>query len=359
MLKIAVIGAGVTGLTVAHHLKNCADVTVFDKGRGVGGRTATRRADPFAFDHGAQYFVAKTQRFGSFLEPALREGVIARWDAEFTEIDAALVGNVTGKASMAKPKSKPKFKPKLQPKLLNSKAWSNDRPHFVGLPGMNALAKFLARDVNVRTGVLIHKLHQAQKTSSKEWELFDECHNSCGVFDWVIVTTPAEQAVQLIPTFFSHYDDVKNVTLLPCFAVMLGFNKPLTLPFEAALIRNSPVSWIAQNNSKPGRPDAFSLVIHSNNELAGQHVDGDYLNVQNTLIDEGSRITQSDLHEHDHVAMHRWLYANTVKHNNNKREPLIDTNNQIAAVGDWCASAKIESAFLNGAQLSDALIELI
>ena len=40
-------------------------VTVFDKGRGPGGRLATRRADDLRFDHGAQYFTARDPRFAT------------------------------------------------------------------------------------------------------------------------------------------------------------------------------------------------------------------------------------------------------------------------------------------------------
>ena len=54
MTKIAIIGAGLSGLTAAHDLKEHANVTLYEKSRGVGGRLATRRAEPFSFDHGAQ-----------------------------------------------------------------------------------------------------------------------------------------------------------------------------------------------------------------------------------------------------------------------------------------------------------------
>jgi renalase len=56
---IAIIGAGIAGLACAQRLQDggCS-VTLFDKGRGAGGRMATRRVTtPFgeiAFDHGAQ-----------------------------------------------------------------------------------------------------------------------------------------------------------------------------------------------------------------------------------------------------------------------------------------------------------------
>ncbi|MFW5789075.1 MAG: FAD-dependent oxidoreductase [Spirochaetota bacterium] len=50
---VPVVGAGIAGLTAARRLVDASlDVTVLDKGRGVGGRMATRR------------FGGATRRFG-------------------------------------------------------------------------------------------------------------------------------------------------------------------------------------------------------------------------------------------------------------------------------------------------------
>ena len=63
-MKIIVVGAGLSGLSAARELSSRGhDVTVFDKGRGVGGRLATRRAGSAVFDHGAQFFTARSDEF--------------------------------------------------------------------------------------------------------------------------------------------------------------------------------------------------------------------------------------------------------------------------------------------------------
>ncbi|MEO0815401.1 MAG: FAD-dependent oxidoreductase, partial [Myxococcota bacterium] len=58
--RVAIVGAGMAGMSCARTLADHGvPVTVFDKGRGPGGRMSTRRAEPHVFDHGAQYFVAR------------------------------------------------------------------------------------------------------------------------------------------------------------------------------------------------------------------------------------------------------------------------------------------------------------
>jgi len=56
MTDIIIIGAGIAGLACARPLADAGlHVIIIDKGRGIGGRVATRRADDLRFDHGAPY----------------------------------------------------------------------------------------------------------------------------------------------------------------------------------------------------------------------------------------------------------------------------------------------------------------
>jgi len=66
-VRVAVVGGGLAGLTAASRLARggCA-VTVYETGRGPGGRTSTRRAGPdgsgWQFDHGAQVSFSQLPR---------------------------------------------------------------------------------------------------------------------------------------------------------------------------------------------------------------------------------------------------------------------------------------------------------
>ncbi|HEY9882642.1 MAG TPA: FAD-dependent oxidoreductase, partial [Thermosynechococcaceae cyanobacterium] len=57
---IAVIGAGMAGLTCAQQLQQTGDrVVILEKSRGVGGRIATRRLHETLADHGTCYLTPK------------------------------------------------------------------------------------------------------------------------------------------------------------------------------------------------------------------------------------------------------------------------------------------------------------
>lgn len=61
--KIAIIGAGMSGLNLANHLADVAEIVVFEKSDKLGGRIATHQTSDFTFDHGAQFFTAKSPAF--------------------------------------------------------------------------------------------------------------------------------------------------------------------------------------------------------------------------------------------------------------------------------------------------------
>ena len=63
-MQIAVVGAGVAGAFCSKALKKMgAVVTVFEAGRGPGGRMSRRKEGQHQFDHGAQFFYAESDAF--------------------------------------------------------------------------------------------------------------------------------------------------------------------------------------------------------------------------------------------------------------------------------------------------------
>ena len=132
MIRVAIVGAGLSALSLAHLLGNRVEVTLFEKARGVSGRMSTRRAEPHFFDHGAQYFTARTKPFQKFIQPFIDEGVIQKWSARYARFD--------------------------DNRILELKDWENDEPRYVGSPAMNSFAKALSLDLDITLNTRIVSL---------------------------------------------------------------------------------------------------------------------------------------------------------------------------------------------------------
>ena len=117
MKSVAIIGAGMAGLALGKAIKHRMKVTIFEKSRGLGGRISTRYAGAFEFDHGAQFFVAKSDEFKAFIAPLVSKGVVSTWNANFIELD--------------------------RDKVISSRNWEKKYPHYIGVPRMNSIGHYL------------------------------------------------------------------------------------------------------------------------------------------------------------------------------------------------------------------------
>ena len=130
---MAIVGAGLSGLMAARDLRaRGLDVVLFDKGRSPGGRLATRRIGDARLDHGAQFFTVRTEAFGAHVREWVDAGVVYEWCRGFTDGDGNQAGDGGG----------------------------DGHPRYAVHGGMNALAKHLARDLDVRCDSLVFSLHR-------------------------------------------------------------------------------------------------------------------------------------------------------------------------------------------------------
>jgi len=319
MKNIAIIGAGIAGLTLANKLKGKYDVTVFEKSRGVGGRMATRYADDYQFDHGAQYFTAKSPEFIEFVEKLKNEGVIDIWNARFVELD----GN----------------------KITKEHVWDENAPHLLAIPKMNQIGKYLAQGIKTNVNCHIDSLVRY----NNEWKIFNNEGVCVGTYDYIVSAIPPEQADELIFDNVKFKHDLPQYQMSACFSLMLGFKTPKDLPFEAALVNNQDISWISVNSSKPDRPKGYSILVHSTNQWADSNIESDIEWVRSHMIKQLEHVTQVKMTDHDYINIHRWKYANIGQQDGPKF--LEDKKNSIAAIGDWLIKGKVESAFTSAISL--------
>lgn len=354
MQKIAIIGAGISGLTLAQQLKNHADVVVFEKARGVGGRMSTRYVTvppltspteqgsarsvghflgsggaeaptQYYFDHGTQFFTARSKAFQQFLQPFQEAGVVQEWQGKVITLEEG--------------------------KDPTKRLWFE--PHYVATPNMNSLCKALAAGITIHTSCEIAPL-SGKKMSN--WELQDQQGKELGVFDWVISTAPPAQTIRLFGETLPQHSAIHSVRMQGCYALMLGFNTPWEKQWIAANVQNNPIAWIAVNSSKPGRhANITCLVVHSQNDWAEAHIDDDVEQAQLVLLKQFYNITGINPDNADYISTHRWRYAIVDK--TDESSQWLNEEQGLAATGDWCGASRIEDAWLHATALAEQLIQ--
>lgn len=326
-MRIAVIDAGIGGVTLASRLAKSHDVVLFEKGRGVGGRMASRYAGAFSFDHGAQYFTVRDPAFADLLQPLRETGAIAPWTGSIARIEG---GGIT---DLAAPRDE----------------------HLVGVPNMNSVAKALAQGLDLRLGVEIAPL--AGWTESG-WQLHGADGADHGLFDWVISTTTAHQTVALFAADAPVDGSLRSSRMAPCYALMLGFDQPMPLPWIAARVTGSPIDWIGVNSTKPGRDaTGTTLVVHSTSDWAAQHLGQDLDGLGSLLAQALHDATGIDPSSATFRATHRWASARRLPQADSR--PYCDPLHRLAATGDWTRGSRVEDAALSALDLASMIEEAI
>lgn len=189
-MKIAIIGAGIAGLTAAREfIKRGANVTVFEKARGLGGRVSTKRLPWGTLDIGAQYFTARNKRFQRQVAQWVKQNNAKQWS--FTPY------KVTASGLCAKP---------------------DNIQRYVGVPGMNSIAHALAGDIDVCTNTRIDSITRC----TNGWQLSSaESKITNDRYDWVVASMPAEQSRALLAdTAIAQH--IPETVHEPCWALALA-----------------------------------------------------------------------------------------------------------------------------------------
>lgn len=325
MQRLTIIGAGLAGVTLARRCQGHMQVTVIEKSRGVAGRMSTRRLDDQVFDHGAQYFTIKDDRFADMLHPYREAGVVAPWDARIVTINADTPGAV-------------------HPKEMTS-------PPMIAAPGMTGLVKAMSAEMDITTGCEAASVVKAGSV----WQIRDKEGVLISEADQVITAVPAAQASQLLPQDCIFQGDFDQVQMRGCFTLMLGFDEVLGLGWDAAFVENSLLGFVADNRSRPGRGGNTALTVQTTNIWAEDRLDDPQEEIIAQItrsLDDQLGIKASSAARH---RLHRWRYASVGQPLG--RPYLYDDQSGLGAIGDWCLRGRVEAAFISATELADTLLK--
>ena len=307
---VVVIGAGMAGLACARQLAAAGRAPlVLDKGRAPGGRMATRRADcaagPLRFDHGAQYLTARDPGFAQLIE-GLAGRAVARWPD------------------------------------------GSGRARWVGLPGMSGLPRALAEGLELRQGTEVTGLHP----DGAGWQV--ETTRDTIAARAVVLTVPAPQAAALIGADHPLAAALGAVRLEPCLTLMAAFPAAAPRPFTDQVSETHPLAWIAQDSTKPGRPDtATSWVAQAAPGWSAAHLETDSDALAERMLPLLAERLGVAAQDALHAAAHRWRYARVTAP---LGRPFLH-HGRLWLGGDWCLGARVEAAWTSGTAIATELLD--
>ena len=327
MKNVAVIGAGITGISLANLLQKKVNLTVFEKSRGVGGRMATRRAEPYQFNHGAQYFKIENKEFKNFLQPLIQNNIIKQMEANHIEI--------------------------LNKEVIK-KIKTYNKIYYTAESKMNSVVKYL-----INNNFFIKLLCKIEKTikENDKWFIIDSDKVSYGPDDWLLITIPPYQALEILYNNFKYLDIIKKIKMRSCYSLMLGFNKVKEFDFDTVLFLDEDVQWLTITKKILENKKYYNLLINSSYNFAEKNINCSKDKISDYLIKQVSDILKCELNNYEHKALHFWKYA--MSKENNNLGSLLDEDLKVIVCGDWCMNGKVEGGFLSAKDATNKILKYI
>ena len=273
-LSCLIIGGGLSGLVAGSVLQqNGVRVTIIDKGRGIGGRLATRRIRHSCygegiFDYGAQFFTVSDPSFQQWVDDWRQQNIVGEWSKQLSEAE---------------------------------------EPCYRGLDSNRSIAKHLAKDLEVYTQTRAIEV----SWSDSHWRVQTE---NDGQFqgEALIVTAPVPQTLALldgsaivVPSELRHR--LEAVSYQRCIAVLALLDRPSAIPEPGGLrLNDASLAWIACNQKKGISPHGTAVTLQATPEFSLTHWDVDNGVVAEKLLHIASSWLGSTVVEYQ---VHRWRYS--------------------------------------------------
>lgn len=310
-MNVAVIGAGMAGLTVARRLQAAGrTVTVFDKSKGTGGRLASRSLNEGWVDHGAPYFSADNSRFADFLPGAISPDHLQRWEP-------------TVKGALG----------------------TDEKVHFIGVPRNSAVTRALLGDLTFQPSTRIGRLEK----SSAGWELYNDGESLLGSWDQVVVAAPAPQALALVRDHATLAGQISRAKMEPSWVVALQTADRQKNLADVSIAPHPALRRITFNTAKKGRGAKNVYLVQATKEWSMEHLEEAPDRVGQKLKAIFCHIVP-DAVDCTILLTHRWRYAFTEQAVG--EACLWDSKHNLGACGDWCLGRRVEDAWQSGEALA-------
>lgn len=323
---VLVVGAGISGLLAARALgERGLRVVVLDKGRGVGGRMATRRLEGGAFDHGAQFFTARDPQFQALVEEWLEAGLVKTWARGFA--------------------------------LSAGGEKTNGEARYCGVAGMASIAKRLSEGLDLRLEAKVARV----ETADGGWRVGTETGGEYFARS-LLLTSPAPQSLELLRTSGVELPtgvrgELEAIEYAPCLALLALLSGPCSLPNPGGMwCSGEPIAWMADNQRKGvSKVYGSALTIHAGQAFSREHWQTPEAEVTAALLAAASPWLGGALVK---TQLHRWRYSQPLRAHA-ARCVTLRLPGLLAFAGDGFGSPRVEGAALSGLAAGAALVDLL
>jgi renalase len=322
-MKIAIVGAGITGSLLANKLASAGhSPVVFEKSRGRGGRCTFKRTEWAEFDLGAPVVPAWDKDFIEFMQTQVDSGHAVSWPSQLFEFDGQLAPTATM------------------------------RQQFVFTSGMNAACVSWLDNLPLVTEC---RIEQATRTAGKWW-LTDSLSASHGPFDSLLITAPWPQTAQLLKVIDGRNRALPEQDWSSCWTVAMQLTQPIASHAELIYLKNLPVQTLIQDSAKPGRQgQAKQLwIAHLSHEVSAQ-LGRDGAAEAHALAEQTLQqvFPDADVQFANHYC-HYWRYARPARQQG-AIGLIVDKQTRLLAGGDWSYGASIQAAYKAATGLYDVI----
>lgn len=288
-LRVAVIGAGMAGLSCARELRaHGHDVVVFEASDRLGGRCSSRQTRIGCFDDAAQAITGATRLTGYTAQRAGELAALHSWTVPATPAED---------------------EPKGKDRDLDADETETSRSlkllGAVGVPSMLALAGALGRPLDVRLNTPI----QQTLRRGARWVLRDAAGEIDEHFQALVLALPAPLAWPLAQASPRLATALQQVRYRGRWVLLLGSERAVGLPGNQEF-QGSPIERIAAMHSKPGRPLELPQrwFIEASERWSLQHAHTDAETVADLLLDNFRALASRTITPHFLAAQH-WAHA--------------------------------------------------
>lgn len=335
--RVAVVGAGIAGLTCARELslRGC-DPVVFEASDRLGGRCSSRTTRIGVFDDAAQCISGATRLASYAVQRPGELAALHAWTVPATPAEDERKGRDRDKDIDEADVTRTL-------KLMGS----------VGVPSMLALAHAVARPLDFR---LHTPIHQAQRRGVR-WILQNAAGEIDEDFQALVLAIPAPLALPLARESSELAAALRAVRYLSRWVLLLGSERPVGLPGYLEF-HGSPIERIAAMHCKPARPANAPQrwFVEADERWSLQHEHDDAETVADLLVDI-FRVHARRSVTPNYLCAHQWRHAFVESPATVPRysESLWDEKARLGVCGDSVVPSRVDRVHASGAALARAM----